>query len=547
MPSMNNQGAVPASIHRFPPKLLDVIFRKLVLIAGDAFVESMRAPSCLAVTQVCRKWRQVAYHCSDIWTDIPLQSKEWTRIALERSRPQPITVRWCSASSRARDPGVALTLDINTLGYVLDELPRIRVLWLHVDEHRWKSIIDVVLDAFKYQSASVMDTLTIEIVSPGGVRKLKNLPPTVRSLRMMGLSLPVRAFKGHKQLRSLSLERCTIFQGAGEFMATLRDLPQLEYLLIGSEVLPDGSFYEGPTEFLDKYGRHRQVSLPNLRSLTMYGDPLEVDLALRLLHIPLSCAIILHYEDVLESDDPDDTDALAIVATLNDYYSRAGDEPVAFEHVLIAENRGRQLPEHHISATRPRSSQHSPGRMYLDIPWPKDQALEYTTDLLISLSVISEAKCLTVVNLTAFGRQEWVYIGECMEDVKKIVLKCSNGSKRALAAFLALKAAISSSRSVFPKLHCLVVELHNGRTAVDGDGGAGSSPVTEKGTIWRQAGCPVETTLKISLSKPFSERNSQVGIPRSYEEMSESLHNNTCIAYESDNAETECLLPDDEF
>ncbi|KAG2756567.1 hypothetical protein P692DRAFT_20825793 [Suillus brevipes Sb2] len=74
-------------------------------------------PACLAVTHVCRHWRNVALECPTLWRFISSSSPFWLDIMLERSKETPLIVTYA----------IPMPLE-DCLEKVLLHLPRIKYL-----------------------------------------------------------------------------------------------------------------------------------------------------------------------------------------------------------------------------------------------------------------------------------------------------------------------------------------------------------------------------------------------------------------------------------
>ncbi|KAI0312746.1 hypothetical protein OF83DRAFT_615973 [Amylostereum chailletii] len=93
-------------IFRIPPEILMLIFSLLPESPHDENDTWPDTPICLTVSQVCRYWRRIAHTCPELWSVLPLQTRAWTELALERSEPYPISFhafpksdkRWSNAA-----------------------------------------------------------------------------------------------------------------------------------------------------------------------------------------------------------------------------------------------------------------------------------------------------------------------------------------------------------------------------------------------------------------------------------------------------------------
>ena len=73
-----------APINQIPPELLSLIPRYLD--------DDRRDKSLIAMTQVCRGWRDVLIRCSLLWTSLNCVDFDKTRVYIERSRSSPLEV-----------------------------------------------------------------------------------------------------------------------------------------------------------------------------------------------------------------------------------------------------------------------------------------------------------------------------------------------------------------------------------------------------------------------------------------------------------------------
>ena len=104
-----------APINRIPPEVL--------ILIPDSWDEHTRSRTAVALTHVCRAWRELFTSCSSLWTDFDCADAEKTRVYLERSRSSPIKL-WLERSNGLlpRDPFLQIAPHaVNRLKYLFVE------------------------------------------------------------------------------------------------------------------------------------------------------------------------------------------------------------------------------------------------------------------------------------------------------------------------------------------------------------------------------------------------------------------------------------------
>ncbi|OJA15530.1 hypothetical protein AZE42_07292 [Rhizopogon vesiculosus] len=216
-----------ARISCLPPEILATVFKHIVEGEGpNNYTDNYRRPPCLKVTHVCGHWRRVALECPSLWAYIDWISPCWIAVMLERSKKAVLVVS-CNAS----------TLPQDSLERVLSQLPRIKVLRLHL----YLSNIDRVLDHLSSQPAPLLQNFKFSVI--GGDSHLASRPmsDTIfqgQAPQLRGVELTIRSvswtsciFSG---LRSLYV------QGIGfptsstlsELLSALTRMPDLERLTL---------------------------------------------------------------------------------------------------------------------------------------------------------------------------------------------------------------------------------------------------------------------------------------------------------------------------
>ncbi|KAG1726299.1 hypothetical protein EDB19DRAFT_2043045 [Suillus lakei] len=111
-----------ACVSRLPFEILANIFMCIVP-KEECYMRTTKpsgVPACLAITHVCRHWRQVALQCPTLWAFIDCISSQWLAIMLERSKKSALVVIYSYPDS------------LQKCGYeqILSQLPRIKSLQL---------------------------------------------------------------------------------------------------------------------------------------------------------------------------------------------------------------------------------------------------------------------------------------------------------------------------------------------------------------------------------------------------------------------------------
>jgi len=73
-----------APVNRIPPEIIALV--------PDFWATSKRDQSIIALTHVCRTWREVFTSRSSLWTDLDCLCTDKTRVYLERSKSSPINL-----------------------------------------------------------------------------------------------------------------------------------------------------------------------------------------------------------------------------------------------------------------------------------------------------------------------------------------------------------------------------------------------------------------------------------------------------------------------
>ena len=226
----------------------------------------MRVPRWVAVSYVCRYWRNVAHGCARLWAYPFFVSPEWIDEQLRRSKTVPLTVRihvsWVPHDSR-------LT---RSLEKVLENVNRIQVLHVGSPSHDIVDLINAGLDA----AAPLLQSLHLSAMYCPGYRHFIIREDTLPGatflqkvhLEMCDVDWSSRLFNG---LTELTL-RYTLNRSRenldGVFLI-LRQSPRLCRLCL-SQVLPSAAI-RAPS--VDSENVANPISLPRLEELWMIQLP----------------------------------------------------------------------------------------------------------------------------------------------------------------------------------------------------------------------------------------------------------------------------------
>ncbi|KAA1470639.1 ATP-NAD kinase [Dentipellis sp. KUC8613] len=256
---------------------------------SSPFEEPARGhPTWLSITQVCRRWREVAISCSRFWEIIPIHNPECTKEMLQRSKNIPITVS---------NSGHPVSLQDSLACQEATEIAlsqSARVVEMRLEE----------LTAPK--SDSVIETFTSLAIS----HPLSSLERLKVTYHTNWCVLPSQLFRNSPRLQRLQLFRCSLPWGealslanityldlsvdvyalmptASELLDALASMPKLRTLILNDSVASSPNV-----------SASRKLALPCLEFLSLNDDvqacadflgcleaPPDVDLRLYLIQI----------------------------------------------------------------------------------------------------------------------------------------------------------------------------------------------------------------------------------------------------------------------
>ncbi|KAG2139244.1 hypothetical protein DEU56DRAFT_324319 [Suillus clintonianus] len=273
------------SISRLPAEILAIVFE--FVEEEKRFDESANnnAPACLAITHVCRYWRNVALDCPSLWRFIRSSSPYLVGIMLERSRNAPLVVTYKSPVSLQ-----------GCLEPVLAQLPRVKVLQFPSPAPD----VDRIINLLSSQPAPLLENFDLR--KPWEGRDwfitdtiFQGQAPRLRSVELGNFSL---SWTAHifSRLQTLSVRGITFFPTTlPELLSALRRMTALEQLAIDT-----ASVVSEITMPLD----NGKVPLARLKSIAL--GTLSIQTATSLfsqLAIPVDAKIALRLKDILGLQD----------------------------------------------------------------------------------------------------------------------------------------------------------------------------------------------------------------------------------------------------
>jgi hypothetical protein len=269
------------------PEILCQIFDFAIERAGSV-------PSTLvALTHVCRFWRNVAIGCSTLWTDIAITSIPWTDEMLRRSAMSSLTIR--ASMFQFLTPAEQLSSRFRNLQVALTDIARIKELSIKGFPACCTRAQPLLADL--PVSAPLLESLTISMsgVFPTSELGRCKLPPNalsdVHCLRQLHLSRCDVDWESplFGQLTYLSVEDVSDDSrpSTAQLLTILQRLPGLRHLSLQSCLPTDGRDVDAlPTEDASE-----SIHLPHLDSLVLSGKLVELEPWLRRMTIPPTSTI----------------------------------------------------------------------------------------------------------------------------------------------------------------------------------------------------------------------------------------------------------------
>ncbi|KAI0045404.1 hypothetical protein FA95DRAFT_124279 [Auriscalpium vulgare] len=225
-------------VAEFPVELVVLIFSYLRSISPPKFYEARPCPDLgwITVTQVCRRWRHIAFQARCLWSDVAFSlGAEWAGLMMRRSHPMPLVMRARMPGLRGWQLSEKVTETMNACMFRATEL---RLL---VAYPKTKAILETLTSP-----APKLTELHIKITIPSTygydfpTAFLGGVAPSLRRLNInstqrfpwehaiLGAQLTELTMR-YASLETQPLEDLPLFDC---LLDTLRALPSLEYLAL---------------------------------------------------------------------------------------------------------------------------------------------------------------------------------------------------------------------------------------------------------------------------------------------------------------------------
>ena len=203
----------------------------------------IRTPHWVAVSHVCRRWRDIALKCKALWTTIPLVSVSWAQRALTLSYPHPIILH-IDSKDTSLDRGY---VSVDALCLALTHIDQIRKIHIHSPwgTKHGDRIMDIVFGTLcGGGGAPELEELDLApdppfLACPGLDRNDNNAPmeqvegsmPALRIIRLDQCYLPADCLLFHPGLTHLRLSGTrAVWPTMEPLLNTLSLVPKLHIL-----------------------------------------------------------------------------------------------------------------------------------------------------------------------------------------------------------------------------------------------------------------------------------------------------------------------------
>ncbi|KAI9510530.1 hypothetical protein F5148DRAFT_573080 [Russula earlei] len=239
----------------------------------------IRTPHWVAVSYVCRRWREIALRCKALWTCIPLVSVRWAERALALSYPHPLVLR-INSGDLSLDRGY---VSVDALCLAFAHMSRIRKIRMHSPwGTKYGDRIMGLVYAALCRGAPALEEFDLASNPPllvhSGPDKdtMTSALAELRVLRLDQCYLPPDCFLFHPGLTHLRLSGTgAMWPALGSMLCTLALLPNLRVIELYG-VLPPGHLSSDDPHSFD---------LPSLKEVHLGGTGQRVLAALRSLNL----------------------------------------------------------------------------------------------------------------------------------------------------------------------------------------------------------------------------------------------------------------------
>ncbi|KZV77433.1 hypothetical protein PENSPDRAFT_746586 [Peniophora sp. CONT] len=287
-----------------PSELLHAIF---TLLPGRQYTSKLlrKVPSWVAVSQTCRRWREISLKCRALWTRAPFPNFAWAEEALRRSSPTLLDV-FIDAAFHSE-----ALIDL-----ALRDLSRIGALHLSLAAMSLSGNLPLVIANTKTENhvlpacargpAPNLEELSIVVANDfDGLRRELLLlskgifgevvPVHLRRLVLEGCVLPAGSSLLRAHLTSLTLSSTKAWSDFDEMRNSLTCMPRLETLILRVNTLAN---MDHPS--LSSDTERQRVDLTRLHILDVWCACLDdTSLLLDNVRIPMDASIIVATGDSL--------------------------------------------------------------------------------------------------------------------------------------------------------------------------------------------------------------------------------------------------------
>ncbi|KZV62900.1 hypothetical protein PENSPDRAFT_758375 [Peniophora sp. CONT] len=338
-------------IERLPPELLSNIFFEIQRAPTAWTIEAQRLPPCSAVSQVCRQWRSTALGTSRLWNRIPVDSPQWAKACISRSRLSCLEV-----TASILIAGEEQHAQRQSLLLVYPELPRISVLEFetqtnHPDRHE---LLTEVFDGLSARPALMLRKLSFSFMD--GIDMLPVLLPETLFASQRLISLESANFYFCRlsllwsrtlippALRELTLTESCAWRNVDEMIEFFQLVPNLQSLHLDIDMTDDPHFDTSPSS---RYPP-QAVSLAKLETFHVSARYLEEVALIVSLSIPPTASLEMRFSgldwDLMDMDQEQLAAALARgTQAYRDHFASAVAAGHGYTHVKL-NARGIEAP-----------------------------------------------------------------------------------------------------------------------------------------------------------------------------------------------------------